>query len=73
MDQTETYETVAAEVRATLARHRIRQADLARALGASPQAVSRRVRGDVPWDVAELATVANMVGVPVASFFERVA
>ena len=46
---------------------------LAAALGLSQPSVSRRLRGEVPWDVAELAIVAGLVGVPVASFFGRAA
>lgn len=58
---------VAAEVRAELARQRRTQADLASALGMSPQAVGRRLSGEHPFDVVELGRAADWLGVPLSS------
>lgn len=38
------------------------------ALGMSQAAAWRRLKGDVPFDVAELAAVAEMLGVPLSKF-----
>jgi transcriptional regulator with XRE-family HTH domain len=53
---------VAAEVRATMARRRIKQKDLAAAMNMSPQAISRRLSGELPFDLDELAHVARLLG-----------
>lgn len=49
-----------------MARQRKTQGDLAVVLGLSQQAVSRRVSGALAFDVAELHTIADWLGVPVA-------
>jgi len=49
-------------VRARAARNMVTQTELAEALGVSQVAVSRRLRGVVPFDVAELAAVAVLLG-----------
>lgn len=58
---------VAGAVRAELARRRIPQSALADRLGQSQQAVSRRLRGVVAFDVAELAAIAEFLNVPVTA------
>lgn len=60
--------SVAAEVRAELARQQIPQREVGVALGMSQAAAWRRLKGDVPFDVAELAAVAEMLGVPLSKF-----
>jgi predicted transcriptional regulator len=60
-------ERVAANVRAELARRSLSQTDLARMLGTTQQAVSRRISGKVPFDTEELNSIAEQLGVPVAS------
>lgn len=55
-------ERVAAEVRAAMARHRITQEHMARLLGLSQTALSRRLTGAVAFDVNELARVAEHLG-----------
>lgn len=52
------------EVRAALARRRLSQSDLGQHLGLSQAAVSRRLLGEVPFDIAELAAVAAFLDVP---------
>jgi len=67
--------SVAAEVRAELARQQIPQREVGAALGMSQAAAWRRLKGEVPFDVAELAAVATLLGVPLSQFLpaERVA
>lgn len=64
MDVETSTERVAAEVRAEMARRRITQSDVGKSLGLSTAAVSRRLRGVVPFDVNELSTIAALLGVP---------
>jgi transcriptional regulator with XRE-family HTH domain len=67
-------EQVAANVRAEMARHRVTQAQLATVLGLHQMSVSRRLNGEVPFDVNELVAVADYLGVdPAALLPERVA
>ena len=63
-----TAERVAAEVRAEMARQHASQTALATILNTSQAAVSRRLRGQVPFDVTELETIAGHFGVPVSQF-----
>lgn len=51
---------VAAEVRALMGRHRVNQKQLAQALECSQAAVSRRLSGDVAFDVDELTRIAGL-------------
>lgn len=52
---------VADNVRAELARRKMPQRALAEALGTSEAVVYRRLRGDVPFDVAELGAIAELL------------
>ena len=67
MEQTPTQRT-AAIVRAEVARHKIRTHDLAELLGRSRTTVWRRLNGEYPFDVEELAAIAGRIGVPVSTF-----
>lgn len=58
---------VASNVRAELARRGMSQKDLADALGLTQTAISNRVRGVIAFDVDELASVAQKLGVRVES------
>jgi len=58
-------QAVAAEIRALAARKRIKQSAVARAIGMSQQALSRRWTGDLPFDLYELEAVASVLGVSV--------
>jgi transcriptional regulator with XRE-family HTH domain len=64
---------VAGEVRAGLARNRRTQLELALVLGVSQATIARRLAGSIPFDVAEIETVARFLGVPVESLLGRVA
>lgn len=59
---------VASHVRAELARQQKNQTQLGGALGLSQTAVSRRLTGEVAFDVTELAQVAVYLGVPLTAF-----
>jgi len=56
---------VAANVRAELARRRIRQTDVAERLGVSRQNVAQRLNGSVDFRVGELISIADMLGIPI--------
>jgi transcriptional regulator with XRE-family HTH domain len=68
MTPTTPAERVAAEVRAALARQGKRQRYAAEVLGISQQAMSRRMNGEIPFDVAELHKLADALAVPVETF-----
>ena len=57
---------VSATVRAELARRRIQQTAVAERLRLNQASVSRRLTGDTPWDINELADVADLMGLRVA-------
>jgi len=61
---------VAAEVRAHLARRRISGRQAAFALGWKQPYISRRLSGEIPFDVNDLVAIADLLGVPVAAFFD---
>lgn len=61
----------AAEVRAELARQRKTSQALAKALGISPQAMSRRTTGDLPFDLDELEAAAAFLDVPITQLLGR--
>jgi transcriptional regulator with XRE-family HTH domain len=63
-------ESVAAEVRAYLGRARLSGRAAALRLGWTQQYMSRRLTGLTPFDVADLAAIADMLDVPVTAFFE---
>ena len=64
-------EIVAAEVRAVMARKRIRQSALVGPLGISQAGVSRRLSGAVEFTVTELDAVARVLEVPLASLLPQ--
>lgn len=66
------HELVAAEVRAHLARRRLTGRGAARALGWKSDYIWRRLDGRTPLDVNDLAALAELLDVPVTSFFESV-
>lgn len=57
---------VGRNVRAEMARNGLTQGDLATRLRLTQPAVSRRLTGDVPFNVNELAIVSRVVGVPLS-------
>jgi transcriptional regulator with XRE-family HTH domain len=65
--------TVAAEVRAELSRQNVSTATAAAALGISRQALWSRMRGYTPFTIADLESLADLLGVPAARFLERAA
>jgi transcriptional regulator with XRE-family HTH domain len=57
---------VAAEVRAHLARRQLTGTAFANAIGRSEMYVSRRLRGEIPFDLADIEQVATFLGITVA-------
>ena len=57
---------VADEVRAGMARKRVTQQALAAAISLSQAALSRRLRGEVAFDVNELTAVAAHLDIPLS-------
>lgn len=64
-------EAIAEEVRAAMARRRVRQPALANALGLTQPAVSRRLAGKIEFSVTELHAAAELLEVPVATFLKE--
>ncbi len=60
---------MAEEVRAWAARRRYTQTRVAGVLSCSQAAVSRKYRGDVPFDVDELERLAKEWDLPITAFF----
>lgn len=63
------HEAVAAEVRAQLARNRLSGRRAAAMLGWKQTYLSRRLTGAVPFDVDDLAALADLLEVPIEQFF----
>lgn len=61
---------VAAEVRAQLARAQWTGRSMALRLGWTQPYISRRLTGEVPFDVNDLAAIAAVLGIPVSAFFD---
>lgn len=61
---------VAGEVRAHLARRGLSGNEAAIQLGWTQPYLSRRLSGRVPFNVADLAKLANFLEVPMSEFFE---
>lgn len=69
-------QTIAAEVRAELARQSVSQAEVGRWLELTKQAVNRRLLAEQPFRAEEIAILAAQLGVPAEQFLavpERVA
>lgn len=64
---------VAAEVRAELSRQAVSNAAAAAKLGISRQAMWSRLRGFTPFTIADLESLAELLGVPASRFLERAA
>lgn len=65
MPKSPTREAIAAEVRASVARSQVKQADLALAIGMSQAALSERLRGLRAFDTDQLVAIADHLGVEV--------
>jgi cytochrome c556 len=59
---------VAGEVRAEMARQNVRGTWMAKQMGMTQSAWSRRVTGDLPFDVDQLDRVAGLLDVPITRF-----
>lgn len=60
--------TIGSTVRAELARHGKTQGDLGSCLNLTAQTVGKRLSGESPFDVVELAMVAKWLGIDVGVF-----
>ncbi len=60
---------VAAEVRAHLARRRVRHCAAAEVIGIGQASMSRRLAGEYPFTVVELLKLADHLNVDIRSFF----
>lgn len=69
MQISQTSEDVAGEVRAWMGRRRRSGRSIAFELGWTEVYLSRRLTGQVPFDVADLAALAGLLDVPVTAFF----
>jgi transcriptional regulator with XRE-family HTH domain len=67
MATTTTAQQVGANVRAEAARRKVSGSAVARAIGLSQSAMSRRLAGEYPFSVTELAQIALYLDVPVSS------
>ena len=57
---------VASEVRAAMARKRVKQNQLAEALGLHQSAISRRLSGEIEFSITDLVAIAKLLDVPLA-------
>lgn len=71
INQATTSRRIADEVRAEMGRQRKSQADLARALGMHASTVSRRLDGSSAFDISELVTLAEWLGVSASTLLAR--
>lgn len=62
---------VAGELRAELARQKRTSGELASVLGISPHTTGRRLNGETPFNVAELAAACRWLGVSLAEIIQR--
>ena len=62
-------ETVAANIRASMARDGYRIADLSKVIGKLPAAAGQKYRGTTRITVDELGAISEWLDVPVAEFF----
>jgi transcriptional regulator with XRE-family HTH domain len=65
-------DSVAAEVRAHLARRQLTGSALAAAIKKSEMYVSRRLRGDVAFDLVDIEQAAQFLGIAVADLIPTV-
>lgn len=65
-------DTIAAAVRAEIARAGLTQRDIARALGVTHTYLWRRTHGEVGFAAEELVTIADHLAIPVETFYHGV-
>lgn len=69
---TDSRQTIAANVRAWMGRRNVTQTALAAHLGCSQPVVSRRVRGEMPFDTDELIAIAGLLRCDLSDLVENV-
>lgn len=65
-------EHIAAEIRAELGRANISQAEFAPRIGLTSSSLSRRMNGEIPWNIDELELVAQELGVELGQLMNPV-
>lgn len=65
-----TVATIAANIRAEIARRGMKDGEFAVAFRMTPMSMSRRLSGNTPFTTSEVKRAADYFGVPVASLFE---
>lgn len=68
---TATVSRIADEVRAEMARQRKTAADLSQVIGVTQHTAGRRLNGAIPFDVAELYSVSEWLGIGMADLIAR--
>jgi transcriptional regulator with XRE-family HTH domain len=63
---------IGARVHTVMWRAKVSQVSLAKRLGMTQTAISRKVRGDRPWFASELLEVASALNVPIADLLPAV-
>jgi transcriptional regulator with XRE-family HTH domain len=69
MDTQERSGTIAANVRAEIARQKLKQEDLGNRLHMSRSTFSRRFSGEIAWTAGEVAALAAELKVPIGDLF----
>lgn len=64
--------SISDNIRAEMARKRMTEAQLGEHLKLTQRPVNRRLRGEQEWSATDLLTVAHVLGVDVATFYEGV-
>ena len=73
MDTKERSGAIAANVRAEIARQKLRQDELSNRLHMSRSTFSRRFSGEFAWTAGELAALADELKVPIENLFHSAA
>jgi len=68
----EASQRVAAEIRAEMARQQMTQTTLAKELGVVRQWLYRRLSGETPLTIDDVANIAQALGVPASNFTDAV-
>ena len=69
--QTQRRAAIAGEIRAELGRQNLTYSALAAAIGMSPSTLSRRLVGIKPFDIEELQSIAQFLGIKLSDLTER--
>lgn len=65
------YESIGITIQSALFRRRLRNKDLAEALGVTPSVAGKKLRGDVAWSLQDVFAAAQLLDVDVATILPR--